>query len=100
RLAFLQLDDSPVPSFTTVDSIPYDQVIEKWNYPKAGDPNPTAKLGIIQSIGGQVTWVDSSKYPAAHSLLVRVSWTPDSRQLAYQVQNRTQTWLDLNLWDV
>jgi hypothetical protein len=30
---------------------------------------------------------------------VNVGWTPDSRQVIHQVQNREQTWLDLRLSD-
>ena len=30
---------------------------------------------------------------------MRVGWTPDSRKVVYAAQNRTQTWLDLNLAD-
>jgi dipeptidyl-peptidase-4 len=100
RIAFLQLDDTAVPTYITVDSIPQNQNVEKWDYPKAGDPNPIARLGVVRVTGGPVTWVDTSKYSPADSLIVRVGWTPDSQRVAYEVQNRTQTWLDLNLWDV
>ena len=30
---------------------------------------------------------------------MNVGWTPDSRSVVHQVQNREQTWLDLNLAD-
>jgi hypothetical protein len=41
-------------------------------------------------------FVDLAKYPEGDRLLVRVGWTPDSLKIVYQVQNREQTWLDLN----
>jgi dipeptidyl-peptidase-4 len=100
RLAFLRIDDTPVSTFVTVDDIPYDQKVETWYYPKAGEPNPLATLGIVSAAGGPVRWVDTSGYPRGDHLLVRVGWTPDSRQIVYEVQNRTQTWLDLNLEDL
>ena len=62
RLAFLQLDEAPVPEFTVVDHLPYRQDVEVTDYPKAGDPNPTVKLGVVQAAGGSVQWVDTSKY--------------------------------------
>ena len=99
RVAFLRIDDNPVPTYVTLDTIPRDPNVETWNYPKAGDPNPLVKLGVVPATGGPVTWVDSGKYAAADSLIVRVGWTPDSRSVAYEVQNRTQSWLDLNVWD-
>ncbi len=99
RLAFLQLDEAPVPEFTVIDHIPYRQTVEVTDYPKAGDPNPTVKLGVVRAIGGDVQWVDTTKYAAAEHLIVNVSWTPDSTEVVYQVQDREQTWLDLNLGD-
>jgi len=98
RIAFLRLDDTAVPTFTVVDHIPYDQTLEHWDYPKAGDPNPGAKLGIVQVRGGSTTWVDTSKYEP-NDLIVRVGWTRDSGKVVYEAQNRTQTWLDLNVAD-
>jgi dipeptidyl-peptidase 4 len=97
RLAYLRLNDADVPTFPVVDHIPYDQNVEHWHYPKAGDPNPVATLGIARVAGGDTDWIDLSKYPAADRLVVAVSWTPDSRGVVCQVQNRTQTWLDLDV---
>jgi dipeptidyl-peptidase-4 len=97
HLAFMQVDDRPVPEFTVVDHIPARLTIEEWDYPKAGDPNPVVKLGILPVVGGHVRWVDLSKYSAMEFLIVNVSWTPDSSRVVYQVQNREQTWLDLNI---
>lgn len=96
-LAFLQLDERPVPEFTVVDHIPARQTIETWDYPKAGDPNPTVKLGVVSAAGGAVRWIDLQKYAPIEFLIVNVSWTPDSKHVVYQVQNREQFWLDLNL---
>jgi dipeptidyl-peptidase-4 len=88
-----------VPKYTIVDDIPYRPVVETWDYPKAGDPNPTVRLGIVGSAGGTVRWVDTGKYASIEFLIVNVAWTPTSQSVAYQVQNREQTWLDLNLAD-
>ena len=99
RIAFLRLDDGPVPAFPVVDHIPYEQQLEQWDYPKAGDPNPLVRLGIARVSGGATTWVDTSNYPPADQLIVRVGWTPDGSRVVYEVQNRTQTWLDLDVAD-
>jgi len=97
RIAYLRTDDRPVPTFTVVDHIPYDQEVERWRYPKAGDPNPIVTLGIVGAGGGPTRWVNVSKYPDVDRLISAVTWTPDGRQLFVQVQNRLQTWLDLNV---
>jgi dipeptidyl-peptidase-4 len=99
RLAFLQLNQKPVPAFTIVDHIPHRQDLEVYTYPKAGDPNPTVKLGIVGAAGGGVTWADTSAYSAQEHLIVGVSWTPDSARVVYQLQDREQTWLDVNVAD-
>ena len=98
-IAFLQLDESPVPEFAVVDHIPYRQEVEVTDYPKAGDPNPTVRLGVVAPAGGRIRWIDTRKYAAAEHLIVDVGWTPDSAQVVYQVQDREQTWLDLNVGD-
>jgi dipeptidyl-peptidase 4 len=97
HLAFLQIDDRPVPEFTVVDHIPTRLGVEVWDYPKAGDPNPLARLGIVRAIGGDVHWVNLDKYSAQEFLIVNVSWTPDAKRVVFQVQNREQSWLDLNI---
>jgi dipeptidyl-peptidase-4 len=97
HVAFLQLDEEPVPEFTVVDHIPARLTIETWDYPKAGDPNPVARLGVVPVAGGHVQWVDLDKYAPLQFLIVNVSWTPDGERVVYQVQDREQTWLDLNV---
>jgi len=97
RIAYLQLDDSDVPSYTLVDHIPDHPEVEDWDYPKAGDPNPAVRLGIVRSSGGETTWVDIERYTPRQPLIVDVGWSPDSRQVVFQIQDREQTWLDLNV---
>lgn len=99
RIAFLRTDDTPVPTYVVTDDIPYDQTVERWNYPKAGDPNPIVTLGMVALGGGAVRWVDLTAYPDADRLVVSVAWTADSQQLIYEVQNRLQNRLDVHLLD-
>ncbi|HKY06172.1 MAG TPA: S9 family peptidase, partial [Blastocatellia bacterium] len=99
KIVYLQLDESPVKEFTVIDHIPRLQQNETSNYPKAGDPNPGVRLGVVNASGGATRWVDIFKYQGAEPLIVRVGWTPDSRRVVYQIQDREQTWLDLNTAD-
>jgi dipeptidyl-peptidase 4 len=98
-IAFLRFDETPVPEFTVVDHIPYHQKLEVTPYPKAGDPNPIVKLGVVNAAGGDIRWVDTFKYQPADLLISRVAWTPDSKKVVYQAQNREQTFLDVNFAD-
>ncbi len=99
RVAFLRLDETPVHTFTIVDHLPARQRIEMEDYPKAGDPNPLVKVGVARVDGAAPVWMDTTRYSAGDHLVVKVDWTPDSRQVAFQVQDREQTWLDLLLGD-
>jgi dipeptidyl-peptidase-4 len=119
-IAFLRLDESPVPKFVLPNDIPIDQDIENTNYPQAGDPNPLVTLGIadvgktsiipnaaripqvgrrlpasIRRLGDSVEFVDLSAYKPEDLLISRVAWSPN-QTVVFQAQNREQTLLDLN----
>lgn len=97
HLAFLQLNEQPVPEFTVVDHLPRRLTVETWDYPKAGDPNPVVRLGLVSAAGGAVGWADLDKYAPADFLISRVGWTSDAKHAVFHVQNREQTWLDVNV---
>ncbi len=98
-LAYLRLDEAPVPEYPVVDHIPLEQNLELTPYPKAGDPNPVVRLGVVNAAGGSTRWMDTYKYEPSGFLIARVTWTPDSKKVVYQGQNREQTFLDLNFAD-
>lgn len=96
HLAFLRLDDQQVPLYPLVDQTVAHPTPELVPYPKAGDPNPLVRLGVAEASSGRSRWVDLRSYGATEILVVGVGWSADSRQLLYEVQDREQTWLDLN----
>jgi dipeptidyl-peptidase 4 len=96
-IAYLRLDETPVHEFAVVDHIPVRQELEITPYPKAGDPNPIVKLGIVNASGGATRWVDTYKYLPTELLITRVGWTPDSRKVIFHAQDREQKMLDLNV---
>jgi len=98
RIAFLHFDEHGVPTYPTVDEIPYHPVAATYNYPKAGDTNPKVKLMIAPAAGGEVVTVDNDRL-AGDILIVRVGWNGDGSLLTYEVQDREQTWLDLDTSD-
>lgn len=97
HVSFLRLDEHPVPEFAIVDHIPLRPVLEVTDYPNAGDPNPLVTLGVARISGGAPQWVDLSKYSSMEFLIVDMAWAPDSKGVVYQIQDREQTWLDLNV---
>ncbi len=51
-IAFLRIDDTPVPQFGVVDQLPQTPKVEETHYPLSGQPNPWVKLGIVSVDGG------------------------------------------------
>jgi len=98
-IAFLRTDETPVQNFVVVNHEKTYQTIENTPYPKAGAPNPTVKLGIAEIKNGAVQFVDTANYKPEDFLISRVDWSPDSKRVVYQAQNREQTFLDLNAAD-
>ncbi len=99
RIAFLRTDEAGVPTYPNVDQVPYHPVAIPQFYPKAGDSNPHVRLLVAPAGGGTVTSVDNERYTGGDFLIVRVAWNRDGSALTYQVQNREQTWLDLDRVD-
>lgn len=96
KLAFLNFDESKVPVYTLSGDHAQPLKTNLTRYPKAGDPNPTVRLGIVDK-NGKLSWTENP-YPEKETLIVQVGWTPDGKLLAGW-QDRVQTWLDLRLYD-
>jgi dipeptidyl aminopeptidase/acylaminoacyl peptidase len=95
-IAFYQTDDAPVHEFTVVNNVPERQQVEATPYPRAGDPNPKVRLGIVSAAGGPVKWVDLGEYTEGAYLVTGAGWLPDSEKIYFFVQDRAQTWLDVD----
>lgn len=93
-LAFYRFDDTPVHLFTVLDHMPTRLKVETTPYPKAGDPNPIVRLGIVTVAGGPVQWADLSGYSENAIVLPRCGWMPDGKSVFLYIQDRAQTWLD------
>ena len=94
-IAFLQLDETDVPTYPLVDYRPTHPTITQMRYPKAGDPNPRVWLGVAPAAGGETVWIDLSAYEGTDILITGVLWAPDGR-VVYAMQDREQRWIDLN----
>jgi dipeptidyl-peptidase-4 len=101
-IAYLQLDQSRVPTFPIVDFVPVRNEVQWQRYPKAGAPNSIVRLGVIS--------LDQDGTPGPERLLSftpddvyvlpQLGWTPDSRNVAFQHLNRAQNELELRLLPV
>ena len=95
HLAYQQFDDTAVPTFQVSDHTNVQQSIETEHYPKAGETNPTVRLGVVAVSGGATRWIDTSAYDASDLLLVHFNWMPNGRDVYWFAQNRIQTWLEV-----
>ncbi len=95
QIAFMEFDDAGVPFHTVIDDTSSTRKEEKTHYPKAGEPNPKTRFGVVAATGGPVQWADLSDYSADSFLISDVGWWPDSSAAYCYVQNRIQSWLDL-----
>ncbi|BDU69114.1 peptidase S9 [Geothrix oryzae] len=96
RIAYLQLDETKVPVFTLMDDRHQPQKAQAARYPKAGDPNPVARLGVVE-LDGRTAWMEDP-YPGQETLIVQVGWDPLGHLLAIH-QDRIQSWLDLRRYE-
>ncbi len=93
RIAFMRFDDRKVPKFTLVRSEGVHPVVEVTPYPKAGDPNPEVKLGVVDVQTHRIVWI---KVPDKEEFyLGRPFWSPDGSYLLVQWLNRGQDHLIL-----
>lgn len=86
RIAFLETDQSKVPSYPLTTLTTAEATVHLQRYPKAGDPNPKVRLGVLEVSDphSEVAWFDSGA-----EYLPRFSWTPDNR-LVVQSLDRSQ----------
>jgi dipeptidyl-peptidase-4 len=98
RIAFWRMDQSRVGTFHLMqetDSL-YSQPVAL-RYPKAGTPNPVARIGVASVEGGAVTWMDTGTDPEA--LLSRMEWAASPDEVVIQRMNRIQNRLDVLIAD-
>ncbi len=98
-IAYLKTDESRVKDFVVIDHMPNTLKTETTNYPKVGDPNPVASLGVFDLKSQSTTWMDLSRFEGEEPLIVYVGWSPKGDKVVFQVQNRIQNWLELLVGD-
>jgi dipeptidyl-peptidase-4 len=101
-IAYLQLDQSRVPTFPIVDFVPVRNEVEWQRYPKAGAPNSIVRLGVVSLAKDGTPGPERlvSFTPDDVYILPQLGWTADSRQVAFQHLNRAQDELELRLLPV
>ena len=97
RIAYWQLNADRVRDFNLIrnsDSL-YSQVVPI-QYPKAGEENSAARIGVVSATGGPTVWVQMAGDPR-NNYLARMEWASNSDELVIQRLNRLQNTLDVML---
>ncbi|HEX9253186.1 MAG TPA: DPP IV N-terminal domain-containing protein, partial [Ignavibacteriaceae bacterium] len=92
-ISFLRFDDTPVPKFPLFNANGVHGELEWEHYPKPGDPNPIVKMGIAHINKDKIIWIEEDEN--ADQYTAWPFWSPDSKEMFYQVLNRDQNDLQL-----
>jgi dipeptidyl-peptidase-4 len=99
QIAYWQLVADSVRDFTLInntDSL-YPQVVPI-QYPKAGESNSAARIGVVPAAGGDTRWLALEGDPRNH-YPARMDWAQNSSEVYVQRLNRLQNTLELMLGD-
>src|ERR1700686_2227707 len=95
-IAFLHMDETRVPTYPITDWMPTHPTVDMEKYPKAGDPNPVVRLGVVSAAGGDTKWISLSDNPETY--IPRFGWVRDGVLWA-KVVNRAQDNMDFYFID-
>ena len=90
RIAYWQLDSSAIQDFYMINNT--DELYPKLiplPYPKVGTENSACRIGVVDSDGGETTWMEIPGAPKDH-YLASLEWVADSQHVLVEQLNRLQ----------
>jgi dipeptidyl-peptidase-4 len=93
KLAYFRSDESAVHKYPIVHDLSPEADVEMQSYPKAGEPNPTVVLRIVDIASGETVELETNS--TANNYIVRPYWLPDGNEILLQRLNRRQNVLEL-----
>jgi len=91
-IAFWEEDEINVPEFFMLDELKQYPVIKKIRYPKAGENNPSLRIGLVRVKGSGKKWIKGAN--TVDDYLPWMEWI-DKNRIAYMKLNRNQKNWDL-----
>ncbi len=90
QIAYWQLDASGVKEFKMINNTDelYPKIIS-FPYPKAGEMNSAARVGVVSAAGGKTRWLQVPG-DARNNYLPRMEWAASSNEVIIQQLNRLQ----------
>ncbi len=98
KIAYLQYNETDVYNFPIVHELSVEVVLELERYPKAGEPNPTVRLFIVDTETGDNVEIPTN--PGPDTYIVRPVWKNDGSELTFRRMNRRQNKLELLSYDL
>ena len=90
RIAYWQLNSEGVKEMTLINNTnALYPVLITFPYPKAGETNSAARVGVVNATGGQTRWFEIPGDPR-NNYLPRMEWAASSDELVIQQLNRLQ----------
>jgi len=90
HIAYWQLNSEGVKEFQLInDTAGLYPVITTFPYPKTGETNSAARVGVISASGGATTWFEVPGDPR-NNYLPRMEWADNSNEVTIQQLNRLQ----------
>ena len=87
-ISFMRFDERKVPMFPIYNSEGQHGFVEETRYPKAGDQNPTVKIGWTSPDGGSITWADFNE--AEDQYFGWPIWNPNNNSMWLSWMDRGQ----------
>jgi dipeptidyl-peptidase-4 len=87
-ISFMRFDERKVPMFPIYNSEGQHGFVEETRYPKAGDQNPTVKIGWTTPDGGNITWADFNE--ADDQYFGWPIWNPNNNSMWLSWMDRGQ----------
>jgi dipeptidyl-peptidase-4 len=100
QIAYWQLNSEGVKEMKLInDTAALYPIITSFPYPKAGETNSAARVGVISAEGGPTRWFDIAGDPR-NNYLPRMEWAANSDEVVIQQLNRLQNTNIVMLGDV
>ncbi len=100
HIAYWQLNSEGVKEFQLVNNTAgLYPVITSFPYPKAGETNSAARVGVVRATGGNTRWFEVPGDPR-NNYLPRMEWAASSDEVVIQQLNRLQNTNTVMLGDI
>ena len=89
-IAFWEEDESKVPEFILFNELEKYPTIQKIRYPKAGETNPSLRIGIVRIKGAGRKWIEFAKVD--NDYLPWMEWVNDDKIAFIKMDRKQQNW--------